>query len=542
MVKKLFGAERDVIVFDQRGVGLSKPALDCPAASELDLELLDHVLNGKQLTPQEESDLMLNAMLACQKDLSGITKLSVYNSAASAADVNDLRVALGYDQVNLWGISYGTRLALTVMRDYPRGIRSVVLDSVYPPDVNVYVESPANTMRAFNVLFNGCAADKECNAAYPDLRKVFFDTAAALTKSPTEVSATNPLNGKEYRVLLDGEALVGLVMQMLYDTGSIPDLPQIIYQAKEGDYESLTAFMGAMIANETAMSPGMQYSVQCNEERSFTNEKDYDAAIAQYPELAAYYTDATKLGFAICNGWGAGKAAANAKQPVSSAIPALVMAGEYDPVTPPAWAKRAAQTLSKSYFFEYPGLGHGVSVDDACSRDMMIAFVQNPTTAPDNSCIAKMSAPSFTTPGQTEQVELEPYTNSQMGFVSVVPTDWTEIGAGTYARGQSSLDQTALIQLSSTSATSLQVAQAMVQSLGMSTLPASVGTYKGTTITWKLYGFDTTVQGQKLSIGLALADISGRAYIVMLITAPAEFEALTDSVFLPVLDAMKALK
>ena len=311
MVKGLFGAERDVIVFDQRGIGLSKPALDCPAASELDLELLDHVLNGKQLTAQEESDLMLNAMMTCQKDLSGITKLSVYNSAASAADVNDLRVALGYDQVNLWGISYGTRLALTVMRDYPRGIRSVVLDSVYPPDVNVYVDSPANTMRAFNVLFAGCAADKTCNEAYPDLRKVFFDTAAAMTKSPTEITATNPLNGKQYRVLLDGEALVGLLMQMLYDTGSIPELPQIIYQAKDGDYESLTSFMGAMIANETAMSPGMQYSVQCNEERPFTSQQEYDAAIAQYPELAAYYNDATKLGFAICNGWGAGKAAAH---------------------------------------------------------------------------------------------------------------------------------------------------------------------------------------------------------------------------------------
>ena len=218
------------------------------------------------------------------------------------------------------------------------------------------------------------------------------------------------------------------------------------------------------------------------------------------------------------------------------------MAGEYDPVTPPAWAKRAAQSLSKSFFFEYPGMGHGVSTDKSCPREMLIAFVQNPTTAPDSACIAKMKEPAFITPGSTAQIELEPYTNTQMGFVSVVPSGWTEIGAGTYARGQSSLDQTALLQLSGTGTTSTQVAQGMLQALSVSKLPESVGTYKGASITWKLYGFDTTVQGQKLSIGLALADVNGRAFIIMLIASPAEFEALTDSVFLPALDAMKALK
>ena len=346
-VEALFAANRDVILFDQRGVGVSKPALDCPAASQLDLELLDHELEGKKLSEQERADLLLKAMLACQKDLSGVAKLSAYNSVASAADVNDLRLALGYNQVNLWGISYGTRLALEVMRLYPEGVRSVVLDSVYPPDVNLYAESPANAMRAFNVLFNGCASDKACNAAYPNLRTVFFDTVALLDKEPIKVKATNPLNRKTYDVLVDGKMFISTFLQLLYETEMLPALPQLIYQAKAGNFDMLTVFMGALIAQESAMSPGMQYSVQCNEERPFTTLQEVETEIARYPEIARHYTTATTMGFALCADWGAGKAAASANEPVSSTIPTLIMAGEYDPITPPSWGARRADAVTQ---------------------------------------------------------------------------------------------------------------------------------------------------------------------------------------------------
>jgi pimeloyl-ACP methyl ester carboxylesterase len=541
-VEPFFAAQRDIIVFDQRGVGLSKPALDCPAASALDLQLLDPEKDGKVLSPQEQSDLMLQAMLACAKDLSGTAKLSAYNSVANAADVNDLRLALGYDQINLWGISYGTRLALEVMRDYPMGIRSVVLDSVYPPDVDLFAEEPANTMRVFTTLFDGCAADKACNAAYPDLRKTFFDLAAALTKNPAKFTATDPLTSKTYPVLLNGDTLIGTVFQMFYDSSMIPAVPQIIYQAKAGDYSQLAQFIGVLVAQESAMSPGMQYSVQCNEEQPFTSQKDFDAAIAKYPELASYMNDSMKLGFSICTGWGSGKAAAAENQPVSSSIPTLVMAGEYDPVTPPAWAKRAAQTLSKSYYFEYPGMGHGTSIGLDCPTSMMVAFLGDPAQAPASSCMAAMSEPQFYVVGKTEDIKLEPYTDTAMGISGVVPVGWREIGQGTYARYQSPLDEALLFQLSGEGVSSERVALAILPQLGLQKLPEASSTYKSKTLTWTIYRTTATLQGEKLSLAIALADAGGRAYFVMLTANADELDALSKVVLIPVLDAMKTLK
>ena len=125
----LFAANRDIILFDQRGVGFSEPTLDCPAFTELYMDLLDSNVDGEQLTAQEILDRKVEAFMACAEDLSMVADLSAYNTVANAADVNDLRLALGYDQVNLYGSSYGTRLALGVMRDFPEGLRSVVLDA-----------------------------------------------------------------------------------------------------------------------------------------------------------------------------------------------------------------------------------------------------------------------------------------------------------------------------------------------------------------------------------------------------------------------------
>ena len=117
--------------------------------------------------------------------------LAAYNSAESAADLNDLRLTLGYEEWNLVGISYGTRLALTAMRDYPEGIRCVILDSTYPLQVSLYAEMPANFDRALNVFFHGCTTDPACSEAYPELEIVFFQLVDQLNDSPITFSATN---------------------------------------------------------------------------------------------------------------------------------------------------------------------------------------------------------------------------------------------------------------------------------------------------------------------------------------------------------------
>src|SRR5262249_11696499 len=146
-------AHRDFIFFDQRGTGYSQPELTCPERDALAPTLLAGALSDEQST-----QAIVDAFQRC-RDRLGVqgVDLAAYNSAASAADVNDLRLALGYSQLNLYGDSYGTRLALTVMRDFPQAVRSVVLDSTYPLEVNLYTALAPNAERAFNALFDACS-------------------------------------------------------------------------------------------------------------------------------------------------------------------------------------------------------------------------------------------------------------------------------------------------------------------------------------------------------------------------------------------------
>jgi pimeloyl-ACP methyl ester carboxylesterase len=384
----------DLILFDQRGVGVSKPALDCPNVDVLVRDLSNRAWDGHPASKQEAGDLILDAYLACGENLARVADLTAYNSAASAADVNDLRLALGYDRINLWGVSYGTRLALTVMRDHPEGLRSVVLDSVYPPDVDLYVESPANFGRSLDLLLDSCAANPVCDENYPNLRTVFFDTIEQLNAAPVTRTITDTLTGVDYTTLFDGDALLGLVFQVLYETEFKYLLPELIYDANQNNFDALDRIRGALLAQRTATSTGMMFSVQCHEEIPFSSPEAFEAALAQHPESTGLFERATAGGLAyrVCAGWGAGRADAIENQPVTSNIPTLVLAGESDPVTPPAWGRHAAETLSNSYFFECPGVGHGASAQD-CGRKLVLAFLDNPTVAPDNGDTAEMERP-----------------------------------------------------------------------------------------------------------------------------------------------------
>src|SRR5450432_4004733 len=180
-----FARNRDFIMFDQRGVGLSQPVLDCPETTQA----LDSTV-AADLTSKERQAADDQALAECHDRLvkAGVN-LAAYNTAENAADVNDLRLALGYKSWNLYGISYGTRLALTIMRDFPDGIRSVILDSTLPLQVDLYAKLPGNADRAFQVFFQGCLKEASCNAAYPELDKVFYTLVDKLNKTPVIIHA-----------------------------------------------------------------------------------------------------------------------------------------------------------------------------------------------------------------------------------------------------------------------------------------------------------------------------------------------------------------
>jgi pimeloyl-ACP methyl ester carboxylesterase len=128
----------------------------------------------------------------------------------------------------------------------------------------------------------------------------------------------------------------------------------------------------------------MTYSVQCHEELAFSSIEEFLATLSSHPEIAPMYENGLLggLSYRVCPEWGAGRAEASANEPVASDIPTLVMGGGFDPVTPPDWGRHAAETLSNAFYYEYPGLGHGAAGAAECPEQMMIAFLQNPHSAP----------------------------------------------------------------------------------------------------------------------------------------------------------------
>ena len=380
---------RAFILFDQRGTGYSRPHLDCP-----EREALTPILLERGLTAAESGEAIVASFRSCRDRLAaeGID-LSAYHSAASAADVNDLRLALGYDQLNLYAVSYGTRLALTLLRDYPEAVRSAVLDSAYPLEVNLYTSLAPNAERAFNVLFDRCASDPACNGAYPDLRETFYPLVNELNANPIIVPVA--VDGVEHRVRVDGGLLVDVLFVGLYNRSVIASMPRMIADLRQGGTGILEERLRLYFDTSSAL--GMQMAVQCAEEIPFDQpEEAFRAAQGVQPEIAAFFPANVQPLFAVCQEWSLTPPDPRENQPVASSIPALVLGGEYDPITPPDWGKMAAGSLPDAFFFELPDNGHWVTRSSACARAMALAFWDDPASAPDSSCIQSADGLDFT--------------------------------------------------------------------------------------------------------------------------------------------------
>jgi pimeloyl-ACP methyl ester carboxylesterase len=533
-----FLENRDFIMFDQRGVGYSEPALACPQVLAASLDMLDD-----DLSDEEAFQRQLAAYEECRDSLvaAGVD-LSAFNTAENAADVADLRVALGYEEWNLLGISYGTRLALTVMRDHPDGIRSVVLDSAYPPQVDGIAEAPANARRAFDVLFASCAADAACAAAFPDLETTLWEQVDRLNDSPILLPIVY-FDGRRFDALINGDALAGVVFQALYSAEVIPLLPELITDVAAGDYLDLATLVSNYVSISEFVSFGMHTSVQCREDIAFADPETVASAVAAYPQVGQIFAEDSGFGtyaFDLCEAWGAGAAGPVEDEAVFSGIPTMVVAGEFDPITPPEWGREAAATLSAASFFEFPGLGHGASVSDDCPQRMVLDFINEPDEVPDDSCIAAMTAPDFVAGSNDGDgpLVLEPFTSEQFGLEirGVVPSGWEDTGFGVFARGASPLDQTSIVIQGIAPGTADFTLNLVASQLGIDgELEARGGLVAGS-YSWTLW--QTNVQGYVADIAVADGDPAG--VLVLLLTSEGERDELYETVFLPVLEAAEA--
>jgi pimeloyl-ACP methyl ester carboxylesterase len=391
-----FFGERDVIFVDQRGTGFSEPTLNCPELENVDYE------SGED----PEGD----ATRACHDRLveEGID-LTAYNTTENAADIDAIREALGYDQWNLLGISYGTRLALTIMRNHPEGVRAAIIDGVYPLDVDAAAEEAPNLWTSLQAMMAGCAADPACNEAYPDLENVLIETVGNLNENPADYSAIDFETGDESDATLTGDDLLNGLSQAMYDSSSIPLLPRVIYDVSDGDFESYALLAGSLgfarpqsrprqDDEDVSDSEGMNTSVECHDEYAFATIEDAEAAVESVPEELQSGLFGAASWLDTCEWWGAGEADPSLNEPVTSDIPTLVLSGEFDPVTPPAWGEMAASHLTTHYAYTVHGGGHAVSAFDECVVHVVNQFLDDPTVEPDATCVQDIAAPAWIMP------------------------------------------------------------------------------------------------------------------------------------------------
>ncbi len=380
---------RPVVLVDYRGVGSSVPSLACPEVDELALPALG-------VDPADPAWITRHdgAVQTCHDRLAADgVDLAAYNYSEIAADLADIRVALGVDQWDLYGISNGGRVALEAVRRRPEGIRSLVLDAALPPQGNLPGELWPHAQRAFDVLFAGCAADPACSTAFPDLGATFDRLVADLGSNPVEVSVPAPDGNGTVVVRFGAAGLPSALRGALYDSALIPYLPLFLsgFAAGEGFEQAAALIADGSIPRR--FSQGMELSVDCQEEIAFLPAGFFAAQAAEYPQLApAILADRS---VETCALWDVGRADASIEAPVTSDLPALLLVGEYDPVHPRGSSEQIASGLSHATLVELPGLGHGTLGVQPCPTSLVVAFLADPAAPVDTGCAAAMPPPAW---------------------------------------------------------------------------------------------------------------------------------------------------
>jgi pimeloyl-ACP methyl ester carboxylesterase len=368
--------QRDLVVVDQRGTGRSEPSLDCPTRD----------LAGCRATLAEH----------------GID-LASYTTANNAADINDVRRALGYEQIDLLGGSYGTLLAQAIMRDFPGAVRSAVLDSAAPLQQLIQYQLVRDFEPALHTLFEACRADPACEHEHPALDRVFDSLVARLNTTPAQVREGSPGSGRDVR--LNGSRFAFLIWQALYYSEAIPHLPAIVHDAADGDFTRLARLIDRTRVPDTR-SEGMQQSIECAEMAPFMTPSGFSARARELsPGVRQAAIDEFGDVFGRCTIWNVPAADRRAKEPLRTDTPVLLLAGAFDPATPPASARATAATLTNHYLFVFPDSGHGVFRTNACARAVINAFLPNPERNPGVGCLAELSGPIFVgrKPRRTDQ-------------------------------------------------------------------------------------------------------------------------------------------
>jgi pimeloyl-ACP methyl ester carboxylesterase len=357
--RELIGVDQDWIFFDQRGGGVASPILDCGGVALNDAGPLN--------------DAAAQQLIACSQRLqaSGVD-LSRYNAEEVVKDIQDLRQTLGLKQIDLMGVSYGTRIALAVVQHAPEGVRAVVLDSPWTPEAKWAEGGPEMVSDAVNEIFKRCAADAACNAKYP------HPGADLNAFANTLLSGPKVINGRTY----SADDLGGFLMDAAYSGPDARALPATVARFAAGDLSRLDDQM----ADRSGYNEAQHLTHLCKEEFPFESEAAMRKG-AQRDPVSRLLEASMGRYFQVCKAYPVGAPDPVEAKPVSSAIPTLFLAAEIDPGCPPAVAKAAVGRFSKGQLTIIPNATHGVSRNSACARKMIRAFLADPTAPIDQSCL-----------------------------------------------------------------------------------------------------------------------------------------------------------
>jgi pimeloyl-ACP methyl ester carboxylesterase len=371
--------QRDVVLVDQRGTGGSG-RLSCPDVPEPS--------RGRELPDAE----IRRRVRACADALSKDADLTRYGTDAFVRDLDAVRAALGYERIDLVGFSYGTRAALVYLRTFPDRVRALVLDAVAPMQMIVAGSFERDAQAALEALFARCEGDAACRKAHPTFRADFDALLARLAKGPVKTPVRDPWSGAREELAFGLDHLRHVVLAFSYASESAALLAPLVRAAAQGDLEPLAGTHRLAAGDVDAqIDRPLQFSVLCSEDIPFVKDEPAEVDRARY--LGRSTRDAFRT---VCEGWPKRPVPATWHEPVRSDVPALLLSGEADPVTPPSWARLVEQDFPNARHLVLGGEGHGAFLR-GCVPNLAAAFLEAGTAAGlDTSCVGAIRpAPMF---------------------------------------------------------------------------------------------------------------------------------------------------
>lgn len=382
-LREVFAAERTTIVIDQRGVGSSDPALECQELASLEV----------QETAAEDLDAALESLGECRDRLAddGVD-LDAYHHLANARDIDLVRRALGHDQLNLRGTSYGTQVALLAAERFPDTVRSVVLSSPVDPRANWVEGVPAGFARSLDRLAAACAEVDACTDQVGDLRDAIEETVQRLEEQPEEVTVEPPGGGTSAVEYTPSRFVAGL-FNLFYQAELTALLPAIVDRAQDGDLAPLATIIATLEEQlEDGVSVGMQQSMLCTGEAALA---DPERALAGVDDelVTEHWYPTTTLGESVdevCDRWDVEQVYDPAEITLETEVPTLIVTGGLDHVTPPELGERLHETLPVSHLVEVEWAVHApleaLSLTGPCGQRIVTDFLDDPDDGPDAGC------------------------------------------------------------------------------------------------------------------------------------------------------------